>query len=81
MARTRVDPETAPATAEAPRCRDVPVPPTSQLSTEQLLGVACVACRGQLSESRVLRGVAMVRDGAHLLDYDVYSCPAAGGTA
>ncbi|GGZ45904.1 hypothetical protein GCM10010371_01180 [Streptomyces subrutilus] len=62
-------------------CRDVPVPPTSHLSVEQLKGVACVACRGQLFESRVHRGVALVRDGGLLLDYDVYSCPPSGGGA
>ncbi|MFD3802661.1 hypothetical protein ACFWTC_03310 [Streptomyces sp. NPDC058619] len=63
------------------RCRDVPVPVTSQLTTEQLKGVACVACGGQLSTNRVHRGVAMVHDGPYALDFDVYSCPAPGGTA
>ncbi|MCY0950731.1 hypothetical protein [Streptomyces sp. H27-S2] len=62
-------------------CRDVPVPVTSQLSTEQLKGVACVACGGQLSTDRLLRGIALVHDGPHALDYDVYSCPPDGGMA
>ncbi len=63
------------------RCRDVPVPVASKLSTEQLKGVACVACGGQLSESRVHRGVALVYDGPYALDFDIYSCPVSGGSA
>ncbi|MER5872297.1 hypothetical protein [Streptomyces sp. NPDC002044] len=62
-------------------CRDVPVPVSSQLSTEQLKGVACVACEGQLSADRLLRGIALVYDGPYALDYDVYSCPRDGGPA
>ncbi|MFD3717291.1 hypothetical protein [Streptomyces sp. NPDC058674] len=79
MASTRSGSEADRRTRVA--CRDVPVPPTSHLSIEQLKGVACIACGGQLSESRVHRGVALDHDGGLLLDYDVYSCPAPGDTA
>ncbi|MFD3548296.1 hypothetical protein ACFWUW_22300 [Streptomyces sp. NPDC058655] len=80
MASTRVDPEGAPAMARAPRCRDVPGPPTGRLSTEQLKGWACVACGGPLPTSRVHHGVALVHDGGYALDFDVYSCSDAEGS-
>lgn len=56
-------------------CSSVPVPPPSKLDWEQSHGRACVACGEPLAAGRVHRGVVLDREGALLLDFDVYSCP------
>ncbi|MGW0751988.1 hypothetical protein [Streptomyces sp. NPDC002587] len=62
-------------------CLTVAVPPPSRLSWEQIRGRACVACGEPLTGSRVHRGVVVEREGAMLLDFDVYSCPPSEGAA
>ncbi|WP_327282291.1 hypothetical protein [Streptomyces sp. NBC_01205] len=61
---------TAPA-----RCRDVPLPSARGLTWEQAHGRACIACGEPLTAGRVYRGAVLDREGAYLLDFEVWSCP------
>jgi hypothetical protein len=61
------------------RCDRTPLPESvSALSHDQYLGRACVACGRQLTTGAVPRGVIPGRQGAHVLDVEVWSCPAPG---
>ncbi|MFI1472016.1 hypothetical protein [Streptomyces wuyuanensis] len=56
-------------------CRERPIPTAQALSHEQYAGRACCACGKQLTTGAVHRGVARGRQGAHVLDVEVWSCP------
>ncbi|MFJ7168452.1 hypothetical protein ACIQUV_23425 [Streptomyces globosus] len=59
-----------------PACHRAPLPDDFwDLSAEQALGRACVACGRALGAGAVYRGPVLGRDGAMLLDADVYACP------
>lgn len=68
------------STAARPRsaakvCRNQPVPDAGDLSWEQYAGRACFACGRQLTVGAVSCGRATGRQGAHVLDVEVWSCP------
>jgi hypothetical protein len=66
-----------PATAATPAlpCREAPIPTAlRELTWDQALGRACCICRRPLTRS-VPRGWIRARDGAHVLDTEVWSCP------
>lgn len=50
-------------------------PPTAELSYAQYSGWACCWCGTQLRHGAVSAGIARGRDGAHVLDVEVYACP------
>lgn len=56
-------------------CRERPVPTAQALSWEQYAGRACCACGKPLTTGAVHRGVARGRQGAHVLDVEVWTCP------
>ncbi|GAA1583977.1 hypothetical protein ACYTFC_09410 [Streptomyces globosus] len=57
-------------------CHKAPLPEDFRdLTAEQALGRACVACRKVLGAGAVYRGVVTGHEGAMLLDADVWSCP------
>ncbi|MGW7369214.1 hypothetical protein ACWGI8_38790 [Streptomyces sp. NPDC054841] len=56
-------------------CRERPVPPVQSLTLEQYAGRACFACGKPLTTGAVSRGKAFGRDGAHVLDTEVWACP------
>lgn len=70
---------TAPAetepTAAVSMCRYQRVPAARELSWEQTAGRACFACGKPLTTGAVSCGIARGRDGAHVLDTEVWACP------
>jgi hypothetical protein len=70
---------TAPAATTPPadraRCRDAEIPPAAALKYGQALGWDCYACGKTLTTGAIHVGRAVGRDGAHVLDCDVYACP------
>lgn len=56
-------------------CRFAMVPPAGDLGWEQYAGRACFACGKPLMHGAVLCGKARGRQGAVVLDVDVWSCP------
>ncbi|MGW7366459.1 hypothetical protein ACWGI8_24245 [Streptomyces sp. NPDC054841] len=69
---------TAPAvegTAARTSCRKAPVPAAQALSWEQYAGRSCVACGKPLTTGAIWCGVARGRQGAHVLDTEVWACP------
>ncbi|TLQ43498.1 hypothetical protein [Streptomyces marianii] len=56
-------------------CRERPVPTAQALSWEQYAGRACCSCGKRLTTGAVHRGVARGRQGVHVLDVEVWSCP------
>ncbi|WP_162793116.1 MULTISPECIES: hypothetical protein [Streptomyces] len=57
-------------------CHSAPLPDDFwDLTAEQALGRVCVACGKVLVAGAVYRGVVTGREGAMLLDADVWSCP------
>ena len=56
-------------------CRHKDIPPASALTYGQGRGWACYGCGKTLAKDAVLVGRAVGRDGAHVLDCDVYACP------
>lgn len=63
------------AEPEQPRCQDAPIPPARELSYDAYWGWACYACGKRLTTGAVLRGRARGREGAVVLDVDVWACP------
>ncbi|GGT00719.1 MULTISPECIES: hypothetical protein [Streptomyces] len=70
-----------PATdGSVPACHKAPLPDDFwDLTAEQALGRACVACGKALGVGAVYRGPVLGRDGAMLLDADVFACPPPAG--
>ncbi|WP_332758262.1 hypothetical protein [Streptomyces sp. MT206] len=63
-------------TAVVALCHLKPLPHSvSELSHGQLLGRECVSCGRQLTTGAVPRGVVPGRQGVHVLDAEVWSCP------
>ncbi|CAL9466369.1 hypothetical protein SUDANB120_02746 [Streptomyces sp. enrichment culture] len=61
-------------------CHKAPLPDDFwDLTAEQALGRACVACGKALGVGAVYRGPVLGRDGAMLLDADVFACPPPAG--
>lgn len=52
------------------------LPPTSQLTYEQYSGRACCWCARPLTTGAVSAGISRGRHAAHILDTEVYACPA-----
>ncbi|MFE6127535.1 hypothetical protein ACFQ6Q_04560 [Streptomyces sp. NPDC056437] len=69
---------TAPTTdaARSLRCKDAAVPPAAELGWEAYMGRACYACGRQLTRNAVHKGWARGRAGVHVLDTEVWACPA-----
>ncbi|MBT2450923.1 hypothetical protein J7F03_28385 [Streptomyces sp. ISL-43] len=62
--------------AAAVPCHRRPLPASvSELSHGQHLGRACVACGRLLTTGAVSRGTIRGRQGVHVLDVEVWSCP------
>jgi len=59
---------------EKTRCSEAPIPPAAALSWEATAGRACYACGKRLTVGAIHAGRARGRDGAHVLDADVYAC-------
>ncbi|MFF3431244.1 hypothetical protein [Streptomyces sp. NPDC002602] len=58
-------------------CDTLPLPASvSDLSQDQYMGRACVSCGRPLTGGAVPRGVVAGRQGACVLDTEVWSCPA-----
>ncbi|MFD1659993.1 hypothetical protein ACFSL4_17770 [Streptomyces caeni] len=51
-------------------------PPVSALTREQYAGRACCWCGTRLWRGAVSAGIARGRQGAHVLDAEVWACPA-----
>ncbi|NWF31277.1 hypothetical protein HW130_34490 [Streptomyces sp. PKU-EA00015] len=66
---------TPPPTLVRTGCRNTDIPPAAALSWEAYAGRACYACGKALTTGAVLVGRAKGRQGAHVLDTDVYACP------
>ncbi|MER5871409.1 hypothetical protein [Streptomyces sp. NPDC002044] len=75
MTTQRTGPETTPASVQATRCRDVPLPSAHGLAWDQAAGRACIACNRQLTTGAVYRGRVFGHQGSHNLDADVWCCP------
>jgi len=52
-----------------------PLPALETLTWDQAKGRACVWCRQQLTTGAVSAGTIRDRDGAHVLDTEVWACP------
>jgi len=65
----------------APSCVEAPLPEFQDLTGEQARGRACVACGKPLTAGAVYRGVVLGREGAYVLDADVWCCPAPAAAA
>lgn len=52
------------------------LPPVEQLSYGQYNGLNCVWCGVKLTTGAVPAGIAQGQSGAHILDTEVYACPA-----
>ncbi|MGW8954694.1 hypothetical protein [Streptomyces sp. NPDC055709] len=51
------------------------MPTAQELNWEQYAGRACCACGKQLTTGAVPRGIARGRQGAYVLDVEVWACP------
>ena len=49
--------------------------PVSELTYEQYSGRACCWCGTPLQSGAVSAGISRGRQGAHVLDIEVYACP------
>lgn len=52
------------------------LPPARDLNYEQYSGRACCWCSKTLSSGAVPAGISRGSSGAHVLDNEVYACPA-----
>jgi len=51
-------------------------PPVDQLNYEQYSGRACCYCGTKLTSGAASAGISRGSQGAHVLDIEVYACPA-----
>jgi hypothetical protein len=59
----------------AVRCQTVPLPSAYGLTWDQTAGRACVSCGKPLTTGAVPRGRVQGNHGAHVLNFEVWSCP------
>lgn len=55
--------------------RQPTLPPVEDLTYWQSAGWACVWCKVRLTSNAVSAGIARGRQGAHVLDVEVFACP------